>query len=33
MNPIKLLRHPEYSTEEREALIDFVLALRKSVVY
>jgi hypothetical protein len=28
--PIKLLRPPDYSSEERQALIDFVLALRKS---
>lgn len=32
MTPIKLLEAPEYSTEEREALIDFVLALRKSKI-
>lgn len=30
MEPIKLLSPPEYTTKEREALIDFVLALRKS---
>lgn len=30
MEPIRLLKPPEYTAEEREALIDFVLALRKS---
>jgi len=30
MESIKLLGPPDYSTEERQALIDFVLALRKS---
>jgi hypothetical protein len=30
MEPIRLLKPPEYTSEEREALIDFVLALRKS---
>ncbi len=32
METIKLLKPPEYTTEEREALVDFVLALRKSHV-
>jgi hypothetical protein len=30
MTSIKLLKPPEYTAEERQALIDFVLALRKS---
>lgn len=30
MKPIKLLTPPEYTAEEREALVDFVLAFRKS---
>ena len=30
MEPIRLLKPPDYTAEEREALIDFVLALRKS---
>lgn len=30
MRPIKLLKPPEYTSEERDALLDFVLALRKS---
>jgi hypothetical protein len=30
MEPIKLLQPPEYTMDEREALVDFVLALRKS---
>jgi hypothetical protein len=30
MKAIRLLKPPEYTSEEREALIDFVLALRKS---
>ncbi len=30
MESIKLLNPPEYTTEEREALVDFVLAFRKS---
>jgi hypothetical protein len=32
MEPIRLLKPPEYTAEEREALIDFVLALRKSQI-
>jgi hypothetical protein len=32
MEPIRLLKPPEYTSEEREALIDFVLALRKSQI-
>ena len=32
MDSTKLLGSPEYSAEEREALIDFVLALRKSQI-
>ena len=30
MAPIKLLDHPEYSESERQALVDFVLALKKT---
>lgn len=30
MEPIKLLQPPDYTEQERESLIDFVLALRKS---
>lgn len=32
MEPIRSLKPPEYTAEEREALIDFVLALRKSQI-
>jgi len=32
MEPIKLLAPPDYSAEERQTLIDFVLALRKSSI-
>lgn len=30
MEPVRLLEPPDYTAQEREALIDFVLALRKS---
>lgn len=30
MEPVKLLQPPDYTAQERESLIDFVLALRKS---
>lgn len=32
MEPIRLLKPPEYTSDERDALLDFVLALRKSHV-